>query len=117
MLIHRKYSFDSAHFLPRVEEGHKCGRMHGHTFNVEIWVEGSVQDHTEWVLDFAVIDRVWKPIEERLDHRLLNEVAGLANPTSEIIAAYIYWEAKRHLEQIHHVVVSETCRSGVSFPS
>ena len=88
MRICRQYKFDSAHRLPFVPEGHKCSRLHGHTYILEVFVEGEINDKG-WVIDFADIDSVVKPIIKQLDHFYLNEISGLENPTAENIAVWI----------------------------
>ncbi len=88
MRICRQYKFDSAHRLPHVPEGHKCSRLHGHTYILEVFVEGEINDKG-WVIDFADIDVVVKPIIKQLDHYYLNEISGLENPTAENIAVWI----------------------------
>jgi 6-pyruvoyltetrahydropterin/6-carboxytetrahydropterin synthase len=85
--IGRMYRFESAHYLPSVPEGHRCRNLHGHNYRIAVTVCGSL-DARGFVCDFAEIDAVLKPILEQVDHRLLNEVPGLENPTAEIIAAW-----------------------------
>ena len=110
--IWKDFSFDSAHRLPRVPEGHKCGRLHGHTFQVRIAVRGVPGEDTGWVLDFADLKAAWKPLEHALDHRYLNEIEGLENPTSEILAAWIWERLKPVLPLLSEVQVKETCTAG-----
>src|SRR5262245_48533542 len=86
--IHRSYYCESAHFLPLVPEGHKCKRMHGHHYRIDVAVEG-VPDQRGWVLDFWDLDEVFEPLRIKMDHHLLNEIPGLENPTAEVIAAWI----------------------------
>lgn len=105
--IGRIYTIDAAHWLPGVSEGHKCSRMHGHTYTVEITAFGEVSPHTGMVIDFADISRLIKPILERLDHRVLNDI--IENPTAENIAAYIMVEYPQ--KNIERVRVWETQRS------
>ncbi|AXV05054.1 GTP cyclohydrolase I type 2 [Euzebya pacifica] len=88
-LIAKRFTFDSAHMLPNVPEGHKCGRVHGHTYQVKIFLRGPVDEHAAWIVDFGDLKARWKPIEERLDHHMLNELPGLENPTAERLAAWI----------------------------
>ena len=85
--IGRSYRFESAHFLPKVPEGHRCRNLHGHNYRVEIAAEGSL-DGRGFVKDFAEIDAEMSPLVAKLDHKLLNEVPGLENPTAEIIARW-----------------------------
>jgi 6-pyruvoyltetrahydropterin/6-carboxytetrahydropterin synthase len=109
MLIFKSFGFESAHFLPKVPPGHKCGRMHGHSFRCEVGVEGPLGADTGWVMDYADVKAACKPLEETLDHRLLNEVAGLENPTSEVIAKWIWDRLKPALPGLAVVVLHETC--------
>jgi 6-pyruvoyltetrahydropterin/6-carboxytetrahydropterin synthase len=85
--IGRRYTFEAAHHLPRLPDGHRCRRLHGHNYRVEIVVRGRV-DARGFVKDFAEIDAAVQPLLEQVDHRLLNDVKGLENPTAEIIAAW-----------------------------
>lgn len=112
MKIYREFKFEAAHRLPNVPAGHKCSRLHGHSFRCEVHVEGPVGDKTGWVIDFADIKEAFEPINQRLDHNFLNEVEGLSNPTSENLARWIWRELKGRLPLLQRVVVSETCNSG-----
>ena len=86
--IAKRFDFDAAHWLPNVSEGHKCARLHGHTYRVEIACEGE-PDKRGMVVDYAEITQAWNPIHALLDHRLLNNVEGLENPTTELLAPWI----------------------------
>ena len=112
MEIFRTFTFEAAHYLPNVPEGHKCRRMHGHSFRADVFIEGEVGADTGWILDFAEIKRAFKPLEEKLDHRLLNEVEGLENPTSENLARWIWVRLKPALPGLSKVIVQETCNTG-----
>ena len=94
MEIWKAFTLESAHRLPNVPPGHKCARIHGHSFRVEIHVSGEVDAHIGWVQDFADISAVFQPLHEQLDHRYLNEVPGLENPTSERLAQWIWDQAQ-----------------------
>jgi 6-pyruvoyltetrahydropterin/6-carboxytetrahydropterin synthase len=107
----RDFTFEAAHLLPRAPEGHKCRRLHGHSFRVEITVEGEVDPATGWFLDYGVIRDAVEPIRSALDHRYLNEVAGLENPTSEHLAGWIWERLRPSLPSLAKVVVHETCES------
>lgn len=112
MDIFKSFTLESAHRLPNVPEGHKCARVHGHSFRVELHVSGPVDPHLGWVMDFAEIKQVFEPLFQRLDHRYLNDVPGLENPTSENLGRYIWRELKPALPLLARVVVHETCTSG-----
>jgi 6-pyruvoyltetrahydropterin/6-carboxytetrahydropterin synthase len=112
MDIFKSFTFEAAHRLPNVPEGHKCARLHGHSFRVEVHVSGNVGAETGWVMDFADIKAAFDPIRDRLDHRFLNEIAGLENPTSEMLAKWIWRELKPALPFLSKLVVHETCTAG-----
>lgn len=106
--ISKTIRFDAAHFLPTFPEGHKCRRMHGHSFEADLIVEGEVNPDTGYIIDFAEIKRRAEPIVEALDHRLLNEVEGLAAPTAENLAKWIYDRLKPTLPELTMVRVRES---------
>ena len=112
MEIFKEFSIESAHWLPKVPAGHKCGRMHGHSFRIAIHVRGPLDPHLGWVLDFADIKAAFKAIEDEIDHRCLNEVPGLENPTSENLARWLWKRLLPALPSLSRVVVRETCTSG-----
>lgn len=115
MDIFKTFSLESAHRLPNVPAGHKCARVHGHSFRVEIHVSGPVDGRLGWVMDFADVKAAFDPLFQRLDHRYLNEVPGLENPTSENLARWIWRELQPTLPLLSRVVVHETCTSGCAF--
>lgn len=115
MTIWKEFGFEAAHLLPNVPEGHKCARLHGHSFKVMIYVSGPVGAHSGWVIDFADIKTAFKPILDRLDHYYLNEIEGLENPTSEILARWIWVRLAPNLPGLSRIVVQETCTSGCSY--
>jgi 6-pyruvoyltetrahydropterin/6-carboxytetrahydropterin synthase len=102
------FTLASARWLPSVADGHPCGRMHGHTFGVRLTVRGPVDPDTGWVLDFADLSEAWAPVHEALDHRVLNDVPGLLNPTSESLAIWIWRAVRERVPQLVAVEVSET---------
>jgi len=110
--LHKEFSFESAHHLPNVPDGHKCRRLHGHSFRVSLHVEGPVDPTLGWVIDFADIKRAFGPCMDALDHHYLNEIEGLENPTSENLAIWIWNHVKPGLPLLTKVCVSETCNSG-----
>jgi 6-pyruvoyltetrahydropterin/6-carboxytetrahydropterin synthase len=104
----KDYRFEAAHHLPCVPEGHKCSRIHGHSYRVEISVSGPVDPQTGWLIDFGVIDDAWAVLFARLDHQNLNEVPGLENSTCENIAIYLWRELRPHIAPLSAVTVWET---------
>lgn len=112
MELYKAFTIEAAHLLPNLPEGHKCRRLHGHSFRIEIHVTDSVDKNLGWVMDFAEIGQHIKPVFEQLDHQYLNEVPGLENPTSENLALWIWNKIKPALPQLSSVVISETCNSG-----
>ena len=113
MDIFKEFTFEAAHRLPNVPAGHKCARLHGHSFLVRITVSGEVGAQSGWVLDFADISAAFEPIYRQLDHYYLNEIEGLENPTSENIARWI-WK-RLELPGLFEVQIRETCTSGCSY--
>ena len=109
MELRKSFQFEAAHRLPHVPAGHKCARLHGHSFVAEIVVRGPLDPQLGWVMDYADIKAAFRPIYERLDHHYLNELPGLENPTSENLAVWIWRELKPVLPQLSEVVVCETC--------
>jgi 6-pyruvoyltetrahydropterin/6-carboxytetrahydropterin synthase len=113
--IFKAFTLESAHRLPNVPAGHKCARVHGHSFRVEIHVSGPVDDHLGWVMDFADVKAAFDPLYRQLDHHYLNDVPGLENPTSENLAKWIWQQLEPALPQLSAVVVHETCTSGARY--
>lgn len=111
MEIFKEFTFEAAHRLPNVPEGHKCSRLHGHSYRVEVHVTGDVAEGTGWVMDFADIKEAFAPLHDKLDHQYLNEVKGLENPTSEVLARWI-WDRLEAVLPLSAVLVRETCTSG-----
>ena len=107
----KEYRFEAAHSLPRVAPGHKCARVHGHSYKVELRVTGPVDEGTGWLIDFGVIDDAWAELHGRFDHRNLNDVPGLENSTCENIAAYVWGVVKKTVPQLSAVTVWETSDS------
>jgi 6-pyruvoyltetrahydropterin/6-carboxytetrahydropterin synthase len=107
--LRKSFQFEAAHLLPKLPETHKCRRLHGHSFRAEIVVRGECDPALGWVLDYAEITEAFKPLWEQLDHRYLNEVPGLENPTSENIAVWIWQRLRPRLPLLEEVVVAETC--------
>jgi 6-pyruvoyltetrahydropterin/6-carboxytetrahydropterin synthase len=112
MEVFKSFTLEAAHRLPNVPDSHPCARVHGHSFVIELWVRGTIGARSGWVLDFAEISEAFRPLHQQLDHRLLNEIEGLANPTSEQLAIWIWDRVYGTLRGLHKVVVRETATSG-----
>lgn len=109
-LVH-SFRFEAAHRLPRVAEGHKCRRLHGHSYKIELAVRGPVDEDSGWLMDFDLLEQAWKPLHDVLDHHYLNEVAGLENPTSENLCRFIWDRLAKSLPTLCRVTVFETCEA------
>ncbi len=108
MKITQAFSFEAAHFLPNVAPTHRCRGMHGHSYRVELKLEGPVDPKTGFVVDFFTIEKAVEPLRAELDHHCLNEIVGLENPTAENIAVWIFQRIKKALPQLASVIVHET---------
>jgi len=115
MDIFKVFTIEAAHRLPNVPPGHKCARLHGHSFRIELHIAGEVDPHAGWVMDFADIKAAFQPLYDRLDHHYLNDIDGLDNPTSENLARWIWGHLKPALPLLDEVVVHETCTSGCRY--
>jgi 6-pyruvoyltetrahydropterin/6-carboxytetrahydropterin synthase len=115
MEIFREFTFEAAHRLPQVPEGHKCARLHGHSYRVIVHVEAPVDPVAGWVMDFGDVKRAFKPLDAQLDHNYLNEIAGLENPTSEVLARWIWERLQPELPALSALTVRETCTSGCTY--
>jgi 6-pyruvoyltetrahydropterin/6-carboxytetrahydropterin synthase len=107
----KSFSFEAAHFLPSFPEGHKCRRMHGHSFKVDVVVEGPLDPARGYLVDYGDIKRAVAPLHDELDHRLLNDLPGLANPTSEMLGVWVWDRLQPVLPMLAEVIVHETCTS------
>jgi 6-pyruvoyltetrahydropterin/6-carboxytetrahydropterin synthase len=115
MEIFKEFRFEAAHCLPLVPSEHKCGRLHGHSYVVRIYARKRLDPVTGWVMDFADIAVAMKPLLETLNHRYLNEVEGLENPTSEHIAVWLWRRLQPALPALSRVEVCENHSSGVIY--
>ena len=115
VVLTKTFRFEAAHLLPTVPEGHKCRRLHGHSFRVAVSVAGAVDPATGWLLDYADIARAFEPVRQELDHFYLNEIEGLENPTSEILAVWIWDRLKPHLPILSAITVHETCTARCTY--
>jgi len=108
MRITQAFTFEAAHRLPNVPATHRCHRMHGHSYRVELRLEGPVDPESGFVVDFFDVEAAFAPILARLDHHCLNEIEGLANPTAEHIAVWIWDRVRPALPLLAVVAVYET---------
>lgn len=115
MELYKTFTLEAAHRLPNVPADHKCARLHGHSFRIELRVEGPVDPALGWVIDFADVKAAFKPLYEQLDHHYLNDIPGLENPTSEVLAMWIWERLKPTLPLLSAVAVHETCTSGCTY--
>ena len=111
MELRKTFQIEAAHRLPNVPTGHKCARLHGHSWRIEVSIEGPVGNDTGWVMDYAELKAAFQPIHDRIDHNYLNEIPGLENPTSERLAVWLWNELKPRLPLLIELVIAETCTS------
>ena len=115
MIIFKEFTFDSAHSLPNVPEGHKCKAIHGHTYHLKVLIEGDLDPHLGWVMDFSDLKHVVKPVIDQIDHKYMNELEGLENPTCEAIAKWLWERIKPELPLLKEIVLHETPTSGTVY--
>ena len=115
MELYKEFTFEAAHLLPNVPAGHKCARLHGHSFRVRVTVDAPVDPALGWVMDFSELKAAWAPLDDALDHRYLNEIPGLENPTSERLAQWIWRRLLPALPALACIEVRETCTSGCRY--
>ncbi len=113
--LSRTFRFEAAHYLPRLPEGHKCRRVHGHSYAVEVVVRGPVDPDTGFFVDYADISEAFRPLRTALDHRLLNEIEGLENPTSENLARWLWQRLCGAVRGLHAITIAETCTSKCTY--
>lgn len=106
--ITKAFHFDAAHRLPHVPEGHKCGRLHGHSYTVILGIEGELDPEAGWVMDYGAIKAAFAPLQTRFDHVCLNDLPGLENPTAELLAAHIFRELQPSMPLLADVTVCES---------
>lgn len=110
--LFKEFQFEAAHRLPYVPEGHKCRRLHGHSFVVRLEIIGKIDAKSGWIMDFADLKAAFQPIWNKLDHQYLNDIEGLENPTSELLAVWIWDRLKPKLPQLSSITIKETCSAG-----
>jgi 6-pyruvoyltetrahydropterin/6-carboxytetrahydropterin synthase len=115
MIIFRQFTFDSAHFLSKVPVTHKCREIHGHTYHLKIFLDGPLDEEMGWVMDFAEVKQVVGPVVDMLDHKMLNNIPGLENPTCELVAVWIWNKIKPGLPLLCRIELNETPTSGAVY--
>jgi len=109
---YKDFRFEAAHFLPHVPDGHKCKKLHGHSYKVTVYIKGEIDGRTGWVLGFEEVKEAFTPVLHTLDHALLNEIAGLENPTVENLAIWIWNKLLPKLPVLSKIAISETSTAG-----
>ena len=112
--IFKEFRFEAAHKLPNVPTGHKCGRLHGHSYRFIVEICGKVDELSGFIIDFGDVKQVLSPIIDILDHNYLNDIPGLENPTAEILSKWLYENISKSLK-INKVTIFETCTAGASY--
>ena len=112
--VWRRYRFQAAHQLPNVPAGHKCGRMHGHGFEVILHAQQKLGSG-DMGIDYDHIDAVWAPLDRQLNHACLNELPGLHNPTSEMLSSWLWQRLRPQLPELSWITVYETASCGANF--
>ncbi len=102
-------------FYPTCRKGHKCKNIHGHTYRLRVWLKGKPDPKYGWIIDFAELKKIIKPVVTQLDHKLMNDIPGLENPTCELIAVWIWDQLKPALPAMHRIELHETPTSGVIY--
>jgi 6-pyruvoyltetrahydropterin/6-carboxytetrahydropterin synthase len=113
--LSRTYNFSAAHFLPRVPEDHKCRRLHGHSYALEVAVRGQVDPKVGWLIDYGEIDEIVKPLVTELDHHTLNDIPGLENATSEVLCGWLWERLAGRLPGLHRISIAETCAAACHY--
>lgn len=114
--LKQHFQIESARFLPHLPKEHPCSRMHGHSFKIILTLVGDLDPKIGWVIDYNDIQAAMKPLLEQIDHRVLNEVEGLENPTSELLAVWLYERARKVLPELTKVTIAETPLTECSYP-
>ena len=115
MEVYKEFRLEAAHRLPNVPEGHKCRRLHGHSFKVTLYVAGKIEPEAGWILDFGDLTAAFAPIHEQLDHNYLNDIPGLENPTTEMLARWLWDRLQPKVPGLARIAVAETCTAGVVY--
>ncbi|OFZ29270.1 MAG: 6-carboxytetrahydropterin synthase QueD [Bdellovibrionales bacterium RIFCSPHIGHO2_01_FULL_40_29] len=114
--LKQHFQIESARFLPNLPAEHPCSRMHGHSFKIILTLQSSLDSKLGWVMDYHEISEVMKPLLAQLDHRILNDVSGLENPTSELLAKWIFEKAQLKISILKSVTIMETPATECRYP-
>ena len=114
--LKQHFQIESARFLPHLPKDHPCSRMHGHSFKIILTLQGPLDERIGWVMDYHQISEVMQPLLKELDHRVLNEVAGLENPTSELLAKWIFERGSKEISMLRSVTIMETPFTECTYP-
>ena len=114
--LKQHFQIESARFLPYLPASHPCSRTHGHSFKIILTLVGSLDQKVGWVMDYNEIGAVMKPLLNEIDHRVLNEVPGLENPTSELLAKWIYDRVVQKIPMLKDVSIAETPSTECRYP-
>mgnify|MGYP003323155375 FL=1 len=112
MEVYKTFAIEAARSLPKLPDDHPCKKVHGHSFKITVTVEGEIDQATGFVMDFADIDSAFRPIYERIDHKYLNEINGLENPSSENLCRWIWKQLDLSLNGLKQIEVKETESTG-----
>lgn len=115
MLIYKDFSFDAAHRLPAVPDGHPCRRLHGHTYALRVYLKGEPDAQQGWIMDFGELKRIVGGMLRLVDHTYLNEVPGLENPTSELLILWMWRQLKQELPLLARLELKETPTTGAIY--
>ena len=115
MQIFKDFTFDSAHSLPNVPDDHKCKAIHGHTYRLKVSLEGDLDPDLGWVMDFTDLKNIVKPVIDQIDHKYMNDLEGLENPTCEAIAIWLWNRIKPNLPLLIRIELNETPTSGTVY--
>ena len=115
--LKQHFQIESARFLPNLPSTHPCARLHGHSFKIVLTLLGDLDTKVGWVMDYNEISFAMKPLLIEIDHRVLNEVPGLENPTSELLAKWIYDRMIKKIPILKNVTIAETSATECRYPA
>lgn len=114
--LKQHFHVESARFLPNLPKNHPCSSMHGHSFKIILRLIGDLDPKIGWVMDYHEISKAMEPLLQQIDHKVLNDVSGLENPTSELLAKWIYEKALIHIPLLKTVTIMETTSTECTYP-